>query len=151
MRSATRFEVARNVGSIEPSPVEKRSTLYETGSDAHTGAAVLVSSAIRQQTLGNLKRIYAVQLRYSPSYAKTGKTLEDATRDHIVQTLEETKWVVGGKHGAAARLGIARTTLLSKMRRLGLELEEDRNFQVEHILSEAWYPDYLWDFDVTPQ
>jgi formate hydrogenlyase transcriptional activator len=49
-------------------------------------------------------------------------TLEDATRDHIVQTLEETKWVVGGKYGAAARLGIARTTLLSKMRRLGLEL-----------------------------
>jgi formate hydrogenlyase transcriptional activator len=56
------------------------------------------------------------------SVPKTSKTLEDATRDHIVQTLEETKWVVGGKYGAAARLGIARTTLLSKMRRLGLEL-----------------------------
>jgi formate hydrogenlyase transcriptional activator len=57
--------------------------------------------------------------------SKTCKTLEDATRDHIVQTLEETKWVVGGKHGAAARLGIARTTLISKMRRLGLELTAD--------------------------
>jgi formate hydrogenlyase transcriptional activator len=52
---------------------------------------------------------------------KNTKTLEDATRDHILQTLEETKWVVGGRHGAAARLGIARTTLLSKMRRLGIE------------------------------
>jgi formate hydrogenlyase transcriptional activator len=52
---------------------------------------------------------------------RTRKTLEDATRDHIVQTLEETRWVVGGRHGAAARLGIARTTLLSKMRRLGIE------------------------------
>jgi formate hydrogenlyase transcriptional activator len=50
------------------------------------------------------------------------KTLDDATRDHVLQTLEETKWVVGGRHGAAARLGIARTTLLSKMRRLGIEL-----------------------------
>jgi formate hydrogenlyase transcriptional activator len=49
------------------------------------------------------------------------KTLEDATRDHVLQTLEETRWVVGGRHGAAARLGVARTTLLSKMRRLGIE------------------------------
>jgi formate hydrogenlyase transcriptional activator len=68
------------------------------------------------------------------SIPKTGKTLEDATRDHIVQTLEETRWVVGGKHGAAARLGIARTTLLSKMRRLGLELaaEEMRGTGAGH-------------------
>jgi formate hydrogenlyase transcriptional activator len=49
------------------------------------------------------------------------KTLEDATRDHVLQTLEQTKWVVGGRHGAAARLGIARTTLIAKMRRLGIE------------------------------
>jgi formate hydrogenlyase transcriptional activator len=55
----------------------------------------------------------------------TRKTLEDATRDHIVQTLEDTKWVVGGRHGAAARLGLARTTLLSKMRRLGIESAEE--------------------------
>jgi formate hydrogenlyase transcriptional activator len=52
---------------------------------------------------------------------KDKKTLEGATRDHILQTLEETRWVVGGRHGAAARLGLARTTLLSKMRRLGIE------------------------------
>ena len=53
--------------------------------------------------------------------ATQGKTLEDATRDYILQILKDTRWVVGGKHGAAARLGIARTTLLSKMRRLGIE------------------------------
>jgi len=52
---------------------------------------------------------------------KNSKTLDDATREHVLQTLQETKWVVGGRHGAAARLGIARTTLLSKMRRLGIE------------------------------
>jgi formate hydrogenlyase transcriptional activator len=55
---------------------------------------------------------------------KSRKTLEDATRDHILQTLEETKWVVGGRHGAAARLGVARTTLLSKMQRLGIEMPQ---------------------------
>jgi formate hydrogenlyase transcriptional activator len=59
------------------------------------------------------------------SLPKGGKTLEDATRDHILQTLAEAKWIVGGRRGAAARLGIARTTLLSKMRRLGIESSRD--------------------------
>jgi formate hydrogenlyase transcriptional activator len=52
---------------------------------------------------------------------KDVKTLDDATRDYILDALEESRWVVGGRQGAAARLGIARTTLLSKMRRLGIE------------------------------
>ena len=52
---------------------------------------------------------------------RSTRTLEDATREHILETLKETNWVVGGRHGAAARLGLARTTLLSKMRRLGIE------------------------------
>jgi formate hydrogenlyase transcriptional activator len=56
------------------------------------------------------------------SSAKVSRTLEDATRHHIVETLKATNWVVGGRNGAAARLGLARTTLLSKMRRLGIEL-----------------------------
>jgi formate hydrogenlyase transcriptional activator len=47
-------------------------------------------------------------------------TLEDAERDHILRTLEETGWVVGGPHGAAIRLGLKRTSLVSTMRRLGI-------------------------------
>ncbi len=66
------------------------------------------------------------QLRYQKeSLPRISKTLEAATRDHVLQALEETKWVVGGRHGAAARLGIARTTLIAKMRRLGIELTRD--------------------------
>jgi formate hydrogenlyase transcriptional activator len=49
------------------------------------------------------------------------QTLDEATRNHILQTLNEVKWVLGGRHGAATRLGIPRTTLISKMRRLGIE------------------------------
>jgi len=49
------------------------------------------------------------------------QTLHDATRNHILQSLDEVKWVVGGQHGAATRLGIPRTTLIAKMRRLGIE------------------------------
>ena len=47
-------------------------------------------------------------------------TLEDAERDHILRALEQTGWVVGGAAGAAARLGLKRTSLVSTMRRLGI-------------------------------
>jgi formate hydrogenlyase transcriptional activator len=47
-------------------------------------------------------------------------TLEDAERSHILQTLQHADGVVGGRDGAAARLGLPRTTLISKMRRLGI-------------------------------
>jgi transcriptional regulator with GAF, ATPase, and Fis domain len=47
-------------------------------------------------------------------------TLEDSDRTLIVETLEHTGWVVGGPLGAANKLGLKRTTLLAKMRRLGI-------------------------------
>ena len=47
-------------------------------------------------------------------------TLAAAEREHILQALRQTNWVVGGEHGAAALLGLKRTTLVEKMRRLGI-------------------------------
>jgi formate hydrogenlyase transcriptional activator len=47
-------------------------------------------------------------------------TLEEAERDHIRRALELANWVVGGRDGAAARLGMKRTTLQSKMKKLGI-------------------------------
>jgi formate hydrogenlyase transcriptional activator len=47
-------------------------------------------------------------------------TLEDSDRDLIVETLEQADWIVGGPHGAARKLGLKRTTLLARMRRLGI-------------------------------
>jgi formate hydrogenlyase transcriptional activator len=55
------------------------------------------------------------------------KTMADAERAHIVETLRETKWVVGGPRGAAARLGLPRTTLLARMQRLGISSETSRS------------------------
>jgi len=49
-----------------------------------------------------------------------GRTLADADRAHIIATLRETNWVVGGPNGAATRLGMNRTTLIAKMRKLGI-------------------------------
>ena len=45
-------------------------------------------------------------------------TLEDAEREHILRALADTNWVIGGPRGAAARLGVKRTSLVSTMRRL---------------------------------
>jgi formate hydrogenlyase transcriptional activator len=65
-------------------------------------------------------------LNGSPSYVagapKTSApvTLEDAERSHILRILEQTEGVVGGRKGAAGRLGMPRTTLIAKMKRLGI-------------------------------
>jgi formate hydrogenlyase transcriptional activator len=47
-------------------------------------------------------------------------TLEEAEREHVLRALSETSWVIGGPAGAAARLGMKRTTLQSLMRKLGI-------------------------------
>jgi len=49
------------------------------------------------------------------------RTLADADRDHILEILEQTGWMIGGQDGAANRLGLPRTTLIYKMRKLGIE------------------------------
>jgi formate hydrogenlyase transcriptional activator len=47
-------------------------------------------------------------------------SMTEAGRALIVESLEQAGWIVGGPHGAAAKLGLKRTTLLQKMRRLGI-------------------------------
>jgi transcriptional regulator with GAF, ATPase, and Fis domain len=51
---------------------------------------------------------------------RTDSAWEDSDPALILETLEETGWVVGGPRGAAAKLGLKRTTLLAKMKRLGI-------------------------------
>jgi formate hydrogenlyase transcriptional activator len=49
-----------------------------------------------------------------------GSTLNEMERDYILEVLDETEGIVGGPSGAARRLGLPRTTLISKMRKLGI-------------------------------
>ena len=49
------------------------------------------------------------------------RTLADADREHILETLHQTNWLIGGQGGADDRLGLPRTTLIYKMRKLGIE------------------------------
>jgi hypothetical protein len=52
--------------------------------------------------------------------SKAAVTLAEAEREHILGALRETGWVVAGPKGAAARLGMKRSTLQEKMRKLGI-------------------------------
>ena len=56
--------------------------------------------------------------------APAAVTLTDAEREHILGALRETGWVVGGPKGAAARLGMKRSTLFKKMQKLGISRPE---------------------------
>jgi formate hydrogenlyase transcriptional activator len=55
------------------------------------------------------------------SSESASRTLADADREHILETLKQTDWLIGGQDGAANRLGLPRTTLIYKMRKLGIE------------------------------
>jgi formate hydrogenlyase transcriptional activator len=80
--------------------------------------AVILSRGVELQIpLAELKqRTQAPLISTANGFA----TLENAERDHIIRALGETKWVIGGPAGAAARLGMKRTTLQSRMRKLGI-------------------------------
>lgn len=67
--------------------------------------------------------ISELEVSLEPSDAGNA-SLESAERDHILRVLREAKGVIAGPNGAAARLGLKRTTLNSKLKKLGIEREE---------------------------
>lgn len=81
--------------------VIERGVIMTTGSilTRQTTAPIRVASAVRPASI---------------------KTLAEAERAHITATLHETNWVIGGPRGAASQLGLPRTSLISRMQRLGI-------------------------------
>ena len=70
---------------------------------------------------GPVLRVPLTDLKPLAEPAAEHLTLRAAERDHILRALEATNWVLAGPRGAAARLGMKRTTLQSKMRKLGVK------------------------------
>jgi transcriptional regulator with GAF, ATPase, and Fis domain len=66
------------------------------------------------------KQTSAIILGSNAQPSLSAMNWEDSDRALVMQTLEQTGWIVGGPRGAAAKLGLKRTTLLAKMRRLGI-------------------------------
>jgi formate hydrogenlyase transcriptional activator len=79
-------------------------------------AVILSRGAELQIPLGEFKQ----RTKLTPAAPSGFATLEHAEREHIVRALGESDWVIGGPAGAAARLGLKRTTLQSRMRKLGI-------------------------------
>jgi formate hydrogenlyase transcriptional activator len=99
-------------------------------------------------TTGRVLRPDMAELRTEVSVSPTVQTLEDAERAHITATLRETGWVVGGRNGAAAKLGLPRTTLIAMMRRLritpdGIQAPESQNLSrratARSVGTPKWY------------
>jgi chemotaxis protein methyltransferase CheR len=57
---------------------------------------------------------------HNNNFATNSKTMEAVEREHIVRVLEHTHWKVSGKNGAAEILGLNRSTLRARMRKLGI-------------------------------
>jgi formate hydrogenlyase transcriptional activator len=76
-------------------------------------SVILTSSNVLESPLASLRSAVEVE-SLGPI------TMEDAERDHIRRTLEQTRWVVSGPNGAAARLGMKRSTLYFRMQKLGI-------------------------------
>ena len=74
---------------------------------------IMSSGSVLHPPLGELKSPFE-------SESLEAVTLEDAEREHIRKTLEQTRWVVAGPDGAAVRLGIKRSTLYFRMQKLGI-------------------------------
>ena len=64
--------------------------------------------------------------------------LDQTARSQILRVLEECNWVVSGPKGAAARLGMKRTTLTSRMQKLGIRLRRSPLEQPKSELLDRW-------------
>ena len=80
-------------------------------------AVILSSGPVLRVPLSELTSPEASGLTAGPS---ASSSLESTEREHILKVLRETQGVIAGPEGAAARLGLKRTTLNSKMRKLGI-------------------------------
>jgi formate hydrogenlyase transcriptional activator len=98
MTALAKYHWPGNIRELEN--LIERSVILSQGPDLHV-------------PLGELKAPAAA----APNGAAT---LEAAEREHILRVLRETNWVIGGSSGAATRLAMKRTTLQSKMRKLGI-------------------------------
>jgi formate hydrogenlyase transcriptional activator len=83
-------------------------------------SVILVRDGVLPNPLQKSQREPIIPILHRLRGFESSMSLEDSDRALIVETLEQAGWIVGGPRGAAAKLGLKRTTLLAKMRRLGI-------------------------------
>jgi formate hydrogenlyase transcriptional activator len=80
-------------------------------------AVILSSGDVLEVPLGDIDDATHCQ--------RSAETLQEVEKEHITATLRDTNWVVSGRRGAASRLGLNRSTLLFRMKKLGIERPAD--------------------------
>ena len=80
----------------------------------------LVERAVIRSDNGVLLNPLVISEKLSNAPVPRRSTFSDSQRALILQALRQAGWVIGGPHGAAARLGLKRTTLIMKMKKLGI-------------------------------
>lgn len=80
----------------------------------------LIERAVILSNDGVLPNPLPVAEMENTSASSAPSTLKEIERDLILRTLEEHRWMVGGADGAAAKLGLKRTTLIAKMQKFGI-------------------------------
>ena len=83
-------------------------------------AVILSRDGVLTNPLQKKQRGLIVATLDRPELFESSMKLENSARALIVETLEQAGWIVGGPRGAAAKLGLKRTTLLAKMKKLGI-------------------------------
>jgi len=111
IQSVPKETMAALVSYNWPGNIRELQNLVERG-------VILSRGSTLEIPLTELKRAPRTAAAANP--ANGSSTLESVERDHILRVLSETRWVIGGPTGAAARLGMNRTTLNHRMRKLGI-------------------------------
>ncbi len=83
-------------------------------------AVILSTDNVLQPCLDEIQESFQIADAVCVPKKDDRTTLKEMEREHITQALAATNWVLGGTKGAATRLGLARTTLIKKMQKLGI-------------------------------
>jgi formate hydrogenlyase transcriptional activator len=108
MDALKRYEWPGNIRELQN--VIERGVIMTSGPELSRQTTAHLKCEVRDAPFGTHTEDHRAPIR----------TLADAQRAHIMATLRETNWVIGGPRGAAAHLGLPRTTLIARMARLGI-------------------------------
>jgi len=115
-------KIAKKLGkSIESIPTSVMNTLqdYQWPGNVRELENVLERAVINSSG-PKLHLVDELKKPHNKDLTTTQKTLEEVERDHMVRVLEQTNWKVSGKNGAAEILGLNRSTLRARIRKLGI-------------------------------
>jgi len=87
----------------------------------------LIERAVIRSNNGVLPNPLPVLVKNPATVTPVPGNLTDSTRALILQTLQAAGWIIGGPDGAAVRLGLKRTTLIAKMKKLGISRPTRQN------------------------